>query len=171
MLASSSSDEELDDRQQPPPIAPTTSVAGCGGSGSVGRGHRGVGSRPAPGAHPTASGQTTRKPQSPLQQPQHCQPNGARCSQTRHQIFSSTSSRSSVRSNDTCDNAKHSVVAIVVVCYVFYTRHRSRVAAPSWYLLLQPMGEPTLLGFSEPFNFITFSGNDKMIGVACIVVF
>ncbi|KAL5968238.1 hypothetical protein TSMEX_004027 [Taenia solium] len=112
MLASSSSDEELDDRQQPPPSAPTTSIAGCGGGGSVGRGHRDVGSRPAPGAHSTASGQTTRKPQSPLQQSQHCQPNGARCSQTRHQIFSSTSSRSSVRSNDTCDNAKHRRMAV-----------------------------------------------------------
>lgn len=112
MLASSSSDDELDDRQQPPPSASTTHATGCGGSGSVGRGHRGVSNRPVPGAHSVAPSQITRKPQSPLQQQQQCQPNGARCSQTRHQIFSSTSSRSSVRSNDACDNAKHRSVIL-----------------------------------------------------------
>ncbi|CDI98320.1 hypothetical protein EmuJ_000216300 [Echinococcus multilocularis] len=131
MLASSSSDDELDDRQQPPPSAPTTHVTGCGG---VGRGHRAIGSRAAPGAHPTAPGQIIRKSQSPLQQQQASQPNGAWRSQTRHQIFSLASSRSSVRSNDTCDNAKHSCSNLVPA-------------------LSQPMEEPTLLGFSKPSPF------------------
>ncbi|KAH9285065.1 hypothetical protein ECG_03054 [Echinococcus granulosus] len=154
MLASSSSDDELDDRQQPPPSAPTTHVTGCGG---VGRGHRAIGSRAAPGAHPTAPGQIIRKSQSPLQQQQASQPNGARRSQTRHQIFSPASSRSSVRSNDACDNTKH--------------RHHSPVAAQTWYRLFHSQWKnQRSLDFRNLPLFILLFKNDKIPSVACIGV-
>ncbi|VDM23065.1 unnamed protein product [Hydatigera taeniaeformis] len=149
MLASSSSDDELDDRQQSPLGAPTVHATGCGGDGSVGRGSRGVSGRAAPVAHPTVPSQIIRKSQSPQQQ-QQCQPNGARCSKTRHQIFSSTLSRSSVRSNDACDSGKHRLVILFVnrIAMSFFVEvvcHISNFHRNFFHLLLVVMNQTVCL--------------------------
>lgn len=112
MLASSSSDDEVDDHPQQ-----SICRAPSGGSlVSANRNVRGSNLRGVPGSNPTPPGQANRKPHV---QPTAQLPNGAKCSRSPHQIFSSTSSRSSLRSNDAFDG-NNSRSKLVDHSYPFY---------------------------------------------------
>lgn len=93
MLASSSSDEEVDDHSQQ-----QSSIA-ISSSAPLGPPNRSVRTHPSRGSYTTAPGQIIRNaPLQPQQQGQQ-QHNGSKY----RQVFSSTSSRSSIRSNDNFD--------------------------------------------------------------------
>nr|CDS28202.1 expressed protein [Hymenolepis microstoma] len=92
MLASSSSDEEVDENPQ--------QQSSNGPIGLANRSARGYSGR---GSSSTAPGQIIRNAPSQAQHQSLQKHNGSRYPRSSRQVFSSTSSRSSIRSNDTLD--------------------------------------------------------------------
>ncbi|VDO06958.1 unnamed protein product [Rodentolepis nana] len=92
MLASSSSDEEVDDNSQQQSSNGPISLANRSARGHPGR-----------GSFSAAPGQIIRNVPSQAQHPSQQKHNGSRYPRSSRQVFSSTSSRSSIRSNDTLD--------------------------------------------------------------------
>lgn len=113
MLASSSSDDEVNENAQQ---QSSSAISSSGPLGSSSRNARGTGSR---GSYSAAPGQIIRK--APSQQTSQ-QPNGSRYPRSPRQVFSSTSSRSSIRSNDTFDgiNARSRLVGHITHINMHY---------------------------------------------------